>query len=145
MYLAICNNTYDKYKRRQILSNLSINFEYFDTVHPLYLLMQNLAECNETYSNYSRGANCYVTSHLGAYHQHFQIKPKISKHGGLVLGKDKGLHDSDYFIEVQATNNALLTTTLIKKVSLFSNLIHIGFFLMIFIDFFKVSDKMLGL
>lgn len=56
---------------------------------------------------------------MGAYHQHFQIKPNISKHGGLVLGKDKGLHDSDYYIEVQATNNALLTTTLIKKVFIF--------------------------
>lgn len=52
---------------------------------------------------------------MGAYHQHFQIKPKISKHGGLVLGKDKGLHDSDYYIEVQATNNALLTTTVLPQ------------------------------
>lgn len=78
-----------------------------------------MEECKERYNNYSRGSNCYLTSHLGAYHQHFQIKPKISNHGGLIVGKDQGFHDSDYFIEVQATNNALLTTTLTKKVNLF--------------------------
>ena len=81
---------------------------------------QSLAECNETYSNYSRGANCYLTNHVGAYHKHFQIKPQIKKHGGLIIGKDKGLHDSDYYLEVQVTNNALLTTTMLKKVILCS-------------------------
>lgn len=74
---------------------------------------------------------------MGAYHQHFQIKPKISKHGGLILGKDKGLHDSDYYIEVQATNNALLKTTLIKKVFIFKSYSYSGFFKMIYMDFFK--------
>lgn len=81
-----------------------------------------MAECNEKYRNYSRGANCYQTNHWGAYHKHFHIKPEIKKHGGLFEGKDHGLHDSDYFLEVQATNNAQLTTTLLKKVSVCVNL-----------------------
>lgn len=75
-----------------------------------------MSECQEKYSVYSRGPNCYETNHWGAYHQHFQVHPRIKAHGGLLQGKDHGLHDSDYFLEVQTVNNALLTTTIRKKV-----------------------------
>lgn len=75
-----------------------------------------MSECQEKYSVYSRGSNCYETNHWGAYHQHFQVHPRIKEHGGLLLGKDHGLHDSDYFLEVKTVNNALLTTTIRKKV-----------------------------
>ena len=49
---------------------------------------------------------------MGAYHKHFQIVPA----GGLKNGKDKGVHDSDYYLEVTATNKAMLSTVLSKKV-----------------------------
>ena len=56
---------------------------------------------------------------MGAYHKHFQIKPAIKLNGGLKTGKDKGVHDSDYYLEVTATNKALLSTVLSKKVGIF--------------------------
>ena len=68
------------------------------------------------YGNYSRGANCYQTNHMGAFHRHFQVKPHVKVDGGLVSGKDVGIHDSDYFLEINATNKALLSTVLTKKV-----------------------------
>ena len=54
---------------------------------------------------------------MGCYHRHFQVKPEIKATGGLILNKDKGVHDSDYYIEVTVTNIANLTTVLTKKVS----------------------------
>jgi hypothetical protein len=52
----------------------------------------------------------------GCYHKHFYVKPKIAKDAGLTPGKDTGVHDSDYYIEVTVINNALLKTTFLKKV-----------------------------
>jgi hypothetical protein len=75
-----------------------------------------MTECVQKYGNYSRGPNCYKTSHWGAYHRHFQVKPEVKRDGGLVHDKDSGVHDSDYFFEVNATNRALLSTILTKKV-----------------------------
>ena len=49
---------------------------------------------------------------MGAYHKHFEIVPAV----GLKIGKDKGVHDSDYYLEVTATNKAMLSTVLSKKV-----------------------------
>ena len=77
---------------------------------------QDIDECMTRYGNYSRGTNCYQTNHMGAYHRHFQVKPQIKVDGGLVSGKDVGIHDSDYFLEVSATNKALLSTVLTKRV-----------------------------
>lgn len=79
--------------------------------------LQNLSECIVRYGAYSRGPNCYKTNHWGAFHRHYQIKPEIKRDGGLVHGKDVGLHDSDYYLEVKATNKALLSTVLTKKVT----------------------------
>jgi hypothetical protein len=42
--------------------------------------------------------------------------PAIKVNGGLKVGKDKGVHDSDYYLEVTAVNKAKLTTILSKKV-----------------------------
>lgn len=83
-----------------------------------------MSECQEKYSVYSRGPNCYETNHWGAYHQHFQVHPGIKTHGGLLQGKDHGLHDSDYFLEVQTVNNALLTTTVRKKVHVMASIVY---------------------
>lgn len=77
---------------------------------------QDQEECLSMYGNYSRGPSCYQTNHWGAFHKHFQIKPEVKRDGGLIHGKDLGLHDSDYFLEVKATNIALLSTLLTRKV-----------------------------
>lgn len=37
---------------------------------------------------------------------------------GLIIGKDKGVHDSDYYIEVTVVNKANLKTVVSKKVVL---------------------------
>ncbi|XP_056015772.1 uncharacterized protein LOC125675332 [Ostrea edulis] len=87
---------------------------------------QDMAECVQNYSNYSRGPNCYQTSHWGAYHRHFQVKPEVKRDGGLVHGKDSGVHDSDYFLEVKATNKALLSTVLTKKITIDLSPPHTG-------------------
>ena len=81
-----------------------------------HLIYQNLAECEEKYQNEPRGPSCYCTMFHGCYHKHFYVKPKIVKDAGLTPGKDKGVHDSDYYIEVTVINNALLETTFLKKV-----------------------------
>lgn len=73
------------------------------------------------YGNYSRGPNCYQTNHWGAFHRHYQIKPEVKRDGGLVHGKDVGLHDSDYYIEINATNKALISTVVTKKVLIWKN------------------------
>lgn len=59
-----------------------------------------------------------MTPFWGAYHKHFQVKPAIKVQGGLKVGMDKGVHDSDYYLEVSATSKAELTTILSKKVDL---------------------------
>ncbi|XP_078321865.1 uncharacterized protein LOC111103999 isoform X3 [Crassostrea virginica] len=87
---------------------------------------QNLSECIVKYGAYSRGPNCYETNHWGAFHRHYQIKPEIKRDGGLVHGKDVGLHDSDYYLEVKATNKALLSTVLTKKITIDISPPHTG-------------------
>jgi hypothetical protein len=44
------------------------------------------------------------------------IKSQIVNGSGLTLGKDRGIHDYDYFIEITVVNKAMLTTTIMKKV-----------------------------
>ncbi|XP_078322971.1 uncharacterized protein LOC111122905 [Crassostrea virginica] len=116
---------------RSIYWKLYDNFTGEEIVHghediPSQGGAKNLTECLQKYSRYSRGANCYETNHWGSYHQHFQVQPQIKTHGGLVQGKDHGLHDSDYYIEVQTINNALLTTTIRKKITIDTSPPHTG-------------------
>ncbi|XP_052707847.1 uncharacterized protein LOC128183063 isoform X2 [Crassostrea angulata] len=87
---------------------------------------QDINECKLKYGNYSRGPNCYQTNHWGAFHRHYQIKPEVKRDGGLVHGKDVGLHDSDYFLKVNATNKALLSTILTKKITIDISPPHTG-------------------
>jgi hypothetical protein len=48
----------------------------------------------------------------------FYVKPKINKHdAGLITGKEKGVHDSNYYIEVTVVSKALLKTVVSKKVT----------------------------
>lgn len=82
----------------------------------VYFYKQHQEECLRRYGNCSRGPNCYQTNHWGAFHKHFQIKPEVKRDGGLIHGKDVGLHDSEYYLEVKVTNIALLSTLLTKKV-----------------------------
>nr|XP_034301655.1 uncharacterized protein LOC105322112 [Crassostrea gigas] len=86
----------------------------------------NEAECQSKYGSYARGANCYVTPFWGAYHKHFQVKPAIKVQGGLKVGMDKGVHDSDYYLEVSATSKAELTTILSKKITIDTSPPHPG-------------------
>jgi hypothetical protein len=72
-----------------------------------FLIYQNLTECEEKYKNEPRGPSCYCTMFHGCYHKHFYVKPKIVKDAGLTPRKDKGVHDSDYYVEVTVINNAL--------------------------------------
>ncbi|CAC5386466.1 unnamed protein product [Mytilus coruscus] len=77
----------------------------------------NLTHCEDTYSDYARGANCYCTPFQGCFHRHFQIKPEIKQDGGLIVDKDKGTHEYDYFIEISVTSIAQLTTVLTRKIT----------------------------
>ncbi|XP_071082542.1 uncharacterized protein [Haliotis cracherodii] len=81
---------------------------------------QTLANCTARYGDYARGANCYCTPGTGCYHRHFQIKPRIISsnlsHGGVFDDMHKGVHDSDYFIEITVMNHAKLNTSLAIKV-----------------------------
>ncbi|KAK3101903.1 hypothetical protein FSP39_007221, partial [Pinctada imbricata] len=90
----------------------------------------DLSTCQSTYGSYPRGANCYCTAFWGCYHQHFQVKPEIKTiqnvSSGLVVGKDQGVHDSDYYIEVSVTSKAKLTTILSKKITIDSSPPHTG-------------------
>ena len=78
-----------------------------------------MTDCENKYSVYARGANCYCTAFMGCFHRHFQIKPEIKASGGLILNLDKGVHDSDYYLEVSVTNIAKLTTVITKKVCMY--------------------------
>lgn len=81
-------------------------------------IIQNDEECTSLYWDYPRGADCYCTPYDGCFHQHFQVKPQIHTGGtnGLHEAKHQGIHDSDYYIEVTATNMAMLQTTKVIKV-----------------------------
>ncbi|VDI60122.1 Hypothetical predicted protein, partial [Mytilus galloprovincialis] len=84
-------------------------------------MAQNLTICESKYEGEPRGSSCYCTMFHGCYHKHFHVKPKlaeIGKDAGLITGKDKGVHDSDYFIEIQVINNALIKTTAVKKITI---------------------------
>ncbi|XP_067682774.1 uncharacterized protein [Haliotis asinina] len=83
------------------------------------------SSCKTQYLYYPRGSNCYCTPGLGCYHRHFQVKPDVIdddvEHGGIFHSKDKGVHDSDYFVEVTVMNHAKLTTTLHLKITIDSS------------------------
>ncbi|XP_078334035.1 uncharacterized protein LOC111124258 [Crassostrea virginica] len=107
------------------------NFTGTDIIHgyediPAQGMANDTAECESKYGSYARGANCYETPFWGAYHKHFQIKPAMKLNGGLKTGKDKGVHDSDYYLEVTATNKALLTTILSQKITIDTSPPHTG-------------------
>ncbi|CAG2242937.1 unnamed protein product [Mytilus edulis] len=78
----------------------------------------NLTHCEDKYSQYPRGANCYCTPFHGCFHRHFQIKPEIKEHGGLIANRDSGTHEYDYFIEITVTSIANLTTVLTRKITI---------------------------
>ncbi|KAK3099491.1 hypothetical protein FSP39_005250, partial [Pinctada imbricata] len=86
--------------------------------------------CTDYYSTFPRGADCYCTPFWGCYHRHFQVKPTIKtilgQPSGLVSGKDSGVHDTDYYIEVSATSKALLTTVIHKKITIDISPPHTG-------------------
>jgi hypothetical protein len=79
-----------------------------------------MTSCEEEYQDHPRGPDCYCTLYHGCFHRHFQIKPQIVDGAGLIPGKDKGIHDSDYFIEITIVNKALLKSVLRKKVGIFT-------------------------
>nr|XP_034332757.1 uncharacterized protein LOC105327902 isoform X2 [Crassostrea gigas] len=87
---------------------------------------EDIDDCMLKYGNYSRGPNCYQTNHWGAFHRHYQIKPEVKRDGGLLYNKRLGVHDSDYFLEVNATNKALLSTILTKKITIDISPPHTG-------------------
>ena len=62
---------------------------------------------------------CYCTSFDGCYHQHFQVNPKITTDGLNRLNENETkhhvIHESNYFVEVTATNKAMLKTTEVIK------------------------------
>ncbi|XP_046575805.1 uncharacterized protein LOC124283822 [Haliotis rubra] len=92
--------------------------------------VQDLLECESEYQTRPRGPHCYCTPGVGCYHRHFQIKPRIvsanMSEGGIFHDKDKGVHDSDYYLEVTVMNHAKLTTTLDFKVTIDSSPPHTG-------------------
>ncbi|XP_071082513.1 uncharacterized protein [Haliotis cracherodii] len=91
---------------------------------------QTMANCTARYGDYARGANCYCTPGTGCYHRHFQIKPRIISsnlsHGGVFHDMHKGVHDSDYFIEITVMNHAKLNTSLAIKVTVDASAPHPG-------------------
>ncbi|XP_046345841.2 uncharacterized protein LOC124126446 [Haliotis rufescens] len=88
------------------------------------------ASCRTQYGHSPRGSNCYCTPGVGCYHRHFQVKPSViddnADHGGIFHSKDRGVHDSDYFLEVTVMNHAKLTTTLHLKITIDSSPPHPG-------------------
>ena len=78
------------------------------------LSLQNDADCNTLSTTYSW--ECYCTPFWGCQHKNFRITPEVKTSTGLHLGLDKGVHDSDYIIEIIATNKANLITTSQTKV-----------------------------
>ncbi|XP_053390115.1 uncharacterized protein LOC123523221, partial [Mercenaria mercenaria] len=89
---------------------------------------KTLGECNQKYGLYPRGPNCYCSPYNGCFHRHYQIKPLISvdSNSGLHVGKERGEHDYDYFIEVGVKNNAGLITVQHKKITIDASPPHEG-------------------
>ncbi|XP_053400998.1 uncharacterized protein LOC128557563 isoform X2 [Mercenaria mercenaria] len=89
---------------------------------------KTLDECKQAYRSYPRGPNCYCSPYNGCFHRHYQIKPPISvdSNSGLHLGKERGEHDYDYFIEVVVKNNAGLITVQYKKITIDASPPHEG-------------------
>lgn len=56
----------------------------------------------------------------GCYHKSFHVKPLVVNDSGITPGKEKGVHDSDYYVEVTVINNALLKTTKTIKVGVYA-------------------------
>ena len=76
-----------------------------------------MSVCDDKYKDSPRGSDCYCTLLHGCFHRHFHVQPQIVNGSGLTPGNEKGVHDSDYFIEVTVVNKAMLETVLIEKVS----------------------------
>ncbi|XP_067680773.1 uncharacterized protein [Haliotis asinina] len=91
---------------------------------------QDLLDCESKYQTAPRGPSCYCTPGVGCYHRHFQVRPRIVSAdlsgGGIFHDKNKGVHDSDYYLEVTVTNHAKLTTTLDFKVTIDNSPPHTG-------------------
>ncbi|CAC5390406.1 unnamed protein product [Mytilus coruscus] len=87
----------------------------------------NLNDCIKQYGSTPRGSSCYCTMFHGCYHKHFQIRPNIVKYSEIKPGKEKGLYDSDYYIEVTATNKALLKTKKTLQITLDLSPPHEGY------------------
>ncbi|CAG2197001.1 unnamed protein product [Mytilus edulis] len=78
----------------------------------------NLSYCENKYQNSPRGYDCYCTLHHECFHRHFHVQPEIVNGSGLTPGKDKGFHDSDYFIKITVVNKAMLKSILTKKITI---------------------------
>ncbi|KAK3082667.1 hypothetical protein FSP39_002132, partial [Pinctada imbricata] len=76
----------------------------------------NDSDCSSLSTTYSW--TCYCSAQWGCQHKNFQIKPEVKMSGGLYMGMDKGIHDSDYYIEVIATNKANLVATARTKITI---------------------------
>ncbi|XP_046561789.1 uncharacterized protein LOC124270793 [Haliotis rubra] len=91
---------------------------------------RSIADCKSANANAPRGANCYCTPAKGCYHRHFQVKPIVVdsslQHGGIFSNKSRGSHDSDYYLEVNVTNHAKLTTKMEFKVTIDTSSPHPG-------------------
>ncbi|CAC5375358.1 unnamed protein product [Mytilus coruscus] len=99
------------------------NYTWSDIIHGSSHLQaqgdaSNITSCENMYQNSPRGSDCYCTFHHGCFHRHFHVQPEIVNGSGLTPGKDKGLHDSDYFIEITVVNKAMLMSVLTKKITI---------------------------
>ncbi|OPL33283.1 hypothetical protein AM593_05274, partial [Mytilus galloprovincialis] len=81
---------------------------------------QTLEECEDLFKDYTRGPSCYCTKYTGCYHKHFYVKPHIAVEdgNGIVHNRSNGVHDSDYYIDVNVTNMATLTTLKTIKITI---------------------------
>ncbi|XP_052083679.1 uncharacterized protein LOC127721009 [Mytilus californianus] len=103
------------------------NFTGSDIIHgeidlPGQGKTESLKECEEKYVDYKRGPACYCTHYTGCYHKHFHIKPHVAvgneTGNGIVHNRSMGVHESDYFIDVNVTNMATLTTMKTIKITI---------------------------
>ncbi|XP_052071167.1 uncharacterized protein LOC127709606 [Mytilus californianus] len=88
--------------------------------------VSNMTFCEDKYQSSTRGPDCYCTLFHGCFHRHFHIQPDIVNGAGLIPGNDKGVHDSDYFIEVTVVNKAMLTSVLTTKITIDTSPPQIG-------------------
>ncbi|CAC5375018.1 unnamed protein product [Mytilus coruscus] len=88
--------------------------------------VSNMTFCEDNYQSSPRGPDCYCTLFHGCFHRHFHIQPVIVNGAGLIPGNDKGVHDSDYFIEVTVVNKAMLTSVLTTKITIDTSPPQIG-------------------